>query len=224
MYRPLSALKQRVVPSGSAPHTIRAGLFRGIQMNLDLRSQSQIYLGLFEQETHIWLKRLSAGIATAIDIGAAAGEYTLYFLTKTPARRVLAFEPDSAHHAELRTNLRLNGLDHDPRVALLAACVGSSPGAMPLDDFLPLSAPPCLVKMDVDGAELDILRSANSLLGQPDVRWLIETHSAELERECMALLHATGYKTVVVPNAWWRMIVPEQRPLDHNRWLVAMRS
>src|SRR5207253_6056803 len=73
----LSNIKRLVVPTGEVVRAIRAGPFRGLKMNLDLASQTQIYLGLFEREVYSRVGVLSAGIATAIDIGAAYGEYTL---------------------------------------------------------------------------------------------------------------------------------------------------
>ena len=45
-----------------------------------------------------------------------------------------------------------------------------------------------------------------------------------LEQECLRILRDAGYRTIVVPNAWWRHFVPELRPLELNHWLVAFRS
>jgi hypothetical protein len=60
----LSFVKRKFVSSERVPRTIVSGPFRGIRMNLDLSYQTQIYLGLFERETHPWLKRLSKEITT----------------------------------------------------------------------------------------------------------------------------------------------------------------
>ena len=77
--RILSTIKNWVMPVGRRPLRILTGPFQGIQMNLTLRDQSQMYLGLFERETHPALRRLSGGIDTAVGIGAAYGEYTVFF-------------------------------------------------------------------------------------------------------------------------------------------------
>ena len=219
--RYLSALKQRLVPPGRAVYTIKAGLVGGLRMDLDLRSQSQLYLGLFERETLPWMRRLAAGITTGVDIGADQGEHTLFLLAKTKAQRVIAIEPDRSHRPLLLHNLALNGLLTTPRLALLSAYVGAGSGMFALDQLLPLIDGPCLIKLDVDGAEASILASAPQLLARPQVRWLIETHSAELEEHCVELLSQAGHTTLVIPNAWWRAVLPELRPHDHNRWLVA---
>jgi hypothetical protein len=221
MTRVLSRLKQAIVPPGRDTYTIKAGPFMGLRMSLDLRSQSQIYLGLFERELYPWLRRYTADIVTAIDIGAGHGEYSLYFLAKTGACRVLSFEPDRASRGHLVHNLDLNGFAVDPRLCVCGGFVGAS--GYSLDIFSSLITPPCLVKIDVDGGEYDILTSAPRLLRFSGITWLIETHSPQLEADCITILCEAGYTPRVIANAWWRTIVPEQRPSPHNRWLVAPR-
>jgi hypothetical protein len=73
------------------------------------------------------------------------------------------------------------------------------------------------------GCEIDVLRSGRQLLRSSNVRWLIETHSPDLESECLRFLTDFGYQTQMIPNAWWRCFVPEERT-KHNRWLVASRD
>ena len=195
-------------------------------MNLDLATSAQLYTGLFEREISPHLRRLSRGIATAIDVGAAFGEYTLFFLAKTQAVKVLAFEPEQALWPKLYANLALNGLDEDPRLELFRLFLTNRTDhcSCALDSFVNLIHQPCLIKIDVDGGELDVLAGAAQLVQWPRVRWLIETHSPQLERECISYLQRAGYETQVVHNAWWRAIVPEQRPVEQNRWLFATRT
>jgi len=223
--RLVSRIKTMMAPAERKPRRIQAGAFRGMVMNLSLRSQAQFYLGLFERETHPWLRRLSTGIATAIDIGVAHGEHTIYFLRKTGAGRVLAFEPDQACLPFLHENLRLNGLEESERLELSTKFVGDSDTQreIRLDSLAPTVQFPCLVKMDVDGAEETILNGAPIFNRAGDVRWIIETHSMELERACQAILKAAGFEVRVIRNGWWRALIPEMRPCAHNRWLAAWR-
>ena len=90
-----------------------------------------------------------------------------------------------------------------------------------LDDFAAHVESPCLIKVDVDGGEGLVIKGAAGLLRQQGVSWIVETHSAELEAECRMRLDRAGYRIAVVANAWWRRVLPEQRPIAHNRWLVA---
>jgi hypothetical protein len=221
--RLISNLKNLCMPAARKPRKILAGPFRGIVMGLSLRTQSQFYAGLFERETHPWLSRLSQDTATAIDIGVAHGEHTIYFLTRTKAAKVFAFEPDASCLPFLRENLALNGVAQSERLQLSTRFVGASDTAQQirLDSLAESVHAPCIVKMDVDGAEEQILNGANAFNTLPGVRWLIETHSKELETACERILAAAGFETRIIPNAWWRAFLPEQRPSDHNRWLAA---
>jgi len=222
----LSDLKNVLVSPERKARKILAGPFRNIMMGLSLRNQTQVYLGLFEKEIHPWLYRLSTGIATAIDIGAAHGEYTLYFLTKTKATKVFAFEPDVSLFPYLRENVKLNGMDQSVRLEISTKFVGLSDNEQEirLDSLASSVHAPCFIKMDVDGAEEQILKGAKAINALADVRWLIETHSNQLESLCEEILTAAGFQTRIIPNAAWRVFVPEQRPIEHNRWLAAWKS
>jgi FkbM family methyltransferase len=53
--------------------------------------------------------------------------------------------------------------------------------------------PPDLIKIDVEGAEVEVLKGASRTLGQFHPRIFIEAHSEELARACLAHLAALGY-------------------------------
>lgn len=221
-----SVLKTLLVSPERKPRTILAGRFKGIKMHLSLRDQMQIYLGTFERETHPSLKRMSKGLKTAVDIGAAYGEHSLFFLVKTTATKIYAFEPDASCHALLHENLKLNGISPSPRFVLSSMLVGGSEtdSQICLDSLLSSIETPCLIKMDVDGGEQQILRGATKLNNLQGIRWLIETHSKELEVACIEILSDAGFETKIIPNAVWRVILPELRPIPHNRWLAAWKN
>lgn len=221
--RPVSQLKRLIIRGGRHTREIRTGAFKGIVMDIDLDFQTQLFLGLHEREVQPWLIGHASRYSGAIDIGAAEGEYTLFFLKKTRARRVWAFEPQIECQTTLLRNLALNGLEDDDRLTLSTRFVGGVDAVM-LDSLAGRLPVPCLIKVDVDGGEVEVLRSATQLLRQGEVDWLIETHSQELEQECQAILGAAGYKSRVIRNAWWRVIAPEMRPIAHNRWIVAERG
>jgi len=226
MPRILSEVKQLLVPHGRATRRIRSGAFRGLRMDLDLSSQTQLFIGTFEREVYGALARLSHQIRSAVDIGAREGEYTLYFLARTSATRVISFEPELEILPRLMGNMQLNNLAHDPRWTLDSRYVRAADGEdeCALDALLPKLPKPCLIKVDVEGGEADILRGAPELFRSPNVRWIIETHSRELEAECVRVLAGAGYATQIIPHAWWRFMLPELRVSEHvrfNRWLAA---
>lgn len=215
-----STLKALIVPAGTAPRRVWTGLFRGLTLNLDLTSQTQFLVGLHERETYRWTRRLTAGARTAFDVGAAQGEYAIAYSKRLGVPSVVAFEPESEAVKDIGENMRLNGVA-PARVRIAQGMVGVGEGMVPLDASLPTVTYPLFVKVDVDGGELNVLESACGLIDGGETRWLIETHSAELERDCLRFLEARGMKTQVIPNAWWRAVVPELRPIPHNRWMAA---
>jgi hypothetical protein len=217
-------LKKSLFPSGMAPRVIRSGLLAGLTMDLDFEHHSQRWLGLQERELYDWFRRLSGGIRTAIDVGASEGMYTLYFLLKTPAKRVFAFEPSDDGLRQLKNNLALNGLDESPRLEIVPKRVGASATEQQttLDSLGERIDQPCLVKVDIDGGEVSLLDGARTLLHSPETRWIIEVHSNALQEKCLEILQSANYRALVVRNAWWRHFLPELRPGELNHWIIAV--
>lgn len=222
----VSAIKLRLVRSGPEPRRIPLGLYAGLTLEIDLASQTQLYLALWERETHPFLRRAIATSRWLVDVGAGSGELVLAFLRDQPDGHVWAIEPSDAGRRAMERNLALNPDLPAANVTMVSELAGvrEGPGVVRLDRLpLPTDAPG-LVKIDVDGAEMDVLRGAEGVLQRADVKLLIETHARELEEQCLALLGGHGYRCEIVRNAWWRAIVPEHRPGPHNRWLVAWRE
>src|SRR5579863_1550569 len=104
--RPLSALKNLVVPAGSRPRKIPFGLFQGMILNVDLKSQTQYYFGLWEFETHSHIKAALKEARWLVDVGAAFGELCILF--RMQRRRAIAIEPDATCLSILHSNLAFN--------------------------------------------------------------------------------------------------------------------
>jgi len=207
------------------PYRMRAGLLRGLRFEVDVRIDTQQITGLYERELLGPVRRLAARAHSAFDIGAGDGYYTVYFAAQPGITKVVACEPDPQRSRLLQRNLSLNSSRGIERVSLLPVCVGSSKasGFQDLESLVKGSAEPVLLKIDVEGAELDVLESGRAALSRGDFLIVIETHSAELERDCAAFLEKLGYKCAIVKNGWYRKIIPELRFLPHNRWLIAER-
>jgi SAM-dependent methyltransferase len=174
-------------------------------MMLDRRFDLQREFGLYESETHAVVRRYVKPGTVVYDIGAGDGYEALGFARL--GARVFAFDPDPDAAARLRQNLEMN-----PALSRRVTVYGELfPPAreLPSADF---------AKLDVDGGERAVLQHLDSV---PAL--LIETHSAELEAACISYLVDRGYTTTVIPNASWRTLYPEWRPIEHNRWLVASR-
>lgn len=220
----VSKLKSGLVSDVTRPRTVPLGLYKGLRIDINLQNQSQLYVGLWERETHGAIRRALRRAAWCIDVGAGAGELAILFARSESVRKVVAIEPNPANALAMRANLAHNGLPPD-RIEVLEKLAGSGEGAnyVPLDALDVDRTAPGFLKIDVDGAELDVLQSGSDLLSQADVELLVETHSLQLERDCLSYLAGLGYTCRVIDNAWWRRIIPEQRPTDHNRWFAAAR-
>lgn len=218
-----SALKSIVVPRGRSDRSILWGPARGLRMEVDLHDDTQLCLGLYEREIQRWIVRLATAANTVIDVGAARGRYTLYALARTDARRVISFEPASGVRDELLRNLDLNGLARDPRLRVSPERVGrgTDEAGVVLDSFLPEIFLPCLVKVDVEGSELDVLEGARRLLATRAASWVVEVHSSDLAIACASVFRRAGLTVRAVHNAWWRALLPEVRLAAVNHWLVA---
>ncbi len=196
--------------------TIWLGVFRGVKTIAVPRDSVQIRMGLWERETHKYIKQAADVARWVIDIGAGSGELSIFFATRTKADPIIAIEPWGMRllHQDI-------GLNSSGRIVVLDHYLGVEYNCVRLDSLDVPRHEQGFIKLDADFAELSILKSGERLLAESKPLLLIETHSAALEHDCCAFLRRLGYRTKIIPNAWWRAIIPEQRPLDHNRWLWA---
>jgi len=209
-------VKSMILSDEKRPMTIRIGLFRGIKVIGIPRDNVQLQLGLWEHETYSYIRRAAAAARWVIDIGAGNGELSIFFKLRTAAGPIIAIEPWNIDH--LQENIDLNGVSG---ITALGQFLGLGPDRTMLDALPVPRREQGFIKLDADFSELGILQSGERLLVESKPLLLVETHSAALERDCSAYLARLGYCVEIIPNAWWRTIVPEQRPIDHNRWLWA---
>lgn len=212
-------MKETLLPKGRSICKIRAGIARGIRMELDLQSQLQRYLGLDERELVPSVLHLTSICPSCIDVGANDGYYTLVFL-RSSAEQIVACEPGPVLDRLMR-NAEANGFIANERFGIETRLIGQAADQMPVRRLIHDLPGPVLVKVDVDGAELDVLESARGSDRLAELYWIVETHSVELEANCKLWFERHGYRTSIVKNAWWRVFVPERRPVEQNRWLVA---
>lgn len=220
----IASAKNLLVPSGVAARRIPIGLYAGLTFDIDLRSQSQLFLGLWEKETHPTIAAALPRVGWFVDVGSGKGELCALFAKRGRAKLIVAIEADPAEAETTKRSLRANGVGAD-RVRISNKFCGAArdDAHVRLDDLgMPLDEPG-LIKIDVDGFELDVLESGRELLSRGKVELLVETHSTELERSCIEFLRGLGYDCRIIGHAWWRIFAPEHRPIPHNRWFVASR-
>lgn len=191
-------------------------------MEINFSTQTRLFLGLYEIELNRYLRQLCTRGSKSFDVGGQFG-YDALVIAKLSGGPVLSFECDPAMCGELRENVRSN-VRFRRQIQVMEAFVTSesdpSSNRVTLDDvaFCETGFVPDFIKMDIEGSELDALLGARRLLGEHHPSLLVETHSQELERDCLDLVHSFGYGTVVVSTRRW---LPDYRPSEHNRWFIA---
>jgi FkbM family methyltransferase len=173
---------------------------------------------------------------TVWDIGANVGLYTLPSAKAVGSTaHVYAFEPLPRNLEYLRHHVALNQLAN---VVIIPAAVGDAMGVLrmaegdspsefhvdPLGDItVPAialdewwvesgSSSPDLVKIDVEGAEGDVLRGGAGTFSKHRPPIYIELHGEDQRRECSTLLSGWGYRLV--------SLEPPYEPEVSDAWLA----
>lgn len=212
-----SAAKRLLAPP-PGPRRLVAGAGRGLVLDLDFAHHTGLFLGLYELELTRHLRRLCRPGTRSFDVGGSFG-YDALVLSKLGQAAVITIEADPAAASRLERNLALN--PHEAaNIELLQGYAGSAPGQILLDDLASSRFVPGLVKVDVDGGEVDVLRGASRLMHEHGPGMIVETHRPDLELDCARLLKEAGYRVRIVHQ---RLFLRDYRPIAHNRWLVAER-
>jgi FkbM family methyltransferase len=178
---------------------------------------SRLWLGSYEPEKMQLAASLLHQGDFAFDIGANAGIYSLLFSDRVgPSGRVVAFEPSLTNIGYLRRHMALNDATN---VSLVPAAVSRQTGkamidlgsdsstgqispdgalqidTITLDDFVAEeNCRPSLIKVDVEGAEVEVLEGASATLRDVAPLLLIATHSATLKAACTEFLEHHKYE------------------------------
>jgi hypothetical protein len=201
---------------------IPIGPAAGLRLEFDPHAPLDLWLGLYEHELTPYLRELCRPSTRCFDVGSHDGYYAL-LLARMSGAPVLAFDSDEDSCGRVRRNCDANpGLGHlvDVRTAYVAFERNPEVNAITLDGLVETGEAfaPDLIKVDVDRAEASVLSGARRLLVERRPHLVIETHSPELERECGDMLANVGYRPRIVTQ---RRFLAENRPIPHNRWLIA---
>jgi FkbM family methyltransferase len=175
------------------------------------------WLGSYELDKQLLLARTLKHGGVLYDIGANAGFYTLLGSRLLgPEGQVYAFEPNPRNLRYLNDHLRINCIgnarvfplavsDHAGTATFDAdappAQGGLSEGGsltvqtVALDDLVASGElrPPQYMKIDVEGAELLVLRGAGRILQVHRPIIFLATHGPSVHAACTSFLQSSGY-------------------------------
>lgn len=158
--------------------------------------------------------------AVVYDIGANAGIYSLLASSRVgPSGMVCAFEPLERNLSYLRRHLTLNNVQNcvvletavsnrEEARRFSVAAWNANMGRLSLDGEILVQAtsldqciygekglrPPNIIKIDVEGAELEVLEGASRALSEFHPTIFLEIHGTQLHADCRAFLLAKGYR------------------------------
>lgn len=216
----LQMVKRAVLPLDPISIRVLAGPYKGIRMLLSLQSELQFCLGLYETETNYVIRHALRNAQWVMDVGACRGETSLLFRAHG-VPTIFAIEPSAEIVEQMKENFTANGI---APVSIINKYAGASSinDRVALDSISVNHEAYGFLKIDVEGAELDVLRGASNLLRlSAKIVLLIETHSEQLEHDCVTYLNNINYDHRIIRRAWWRKLFPEQRIIPHNQWIVA---
>ncbi|MFP5310028.1 MAG: FkbM family methyltransferase [Actinomycetes bacterium] len=200
---------------GTTAIRIPFGPLRGARWTREAGIHSA-WLGLYERaKVREFASVLRAG-DTVFDVGAHAGYYSL--LALRAGARVVAVEPNPSNRGFLANHFAMN--DFHDGVCVVDSAVGGSVGTVrfdvsgsyvgsiseagsvevavtTLDELARAHGQPDLIKIDVEGAEGDVLFGAPQVLARGTTLFLA-LHGPEQRATCLELLADQGYEVTDV--------------------------
>ncbi|MFC7200722.1 FkbM family methyltransferase [Halospeciosus flavus] len=132
------------------------------------------------------------------DIGARFGYHTvLSMMLGVPENQIHAFEGHPVPFSVLEEN-------HKDSAFLTNSYVGDGSKNLSLDDYISRNQDPTVLKIDVEGAEVDVLRGATDLLSKSRPEIYIEIHPHQIHRsngdvdDIYDLLRSIGYQLSIL--------------------------
>ena len=149
---------------------------------------------------------------TLFDVGAACGFHTLIGARAVGGTGlVIAIEADPANAADIEGQVALNGFDRVVVVRKVVAADlseplpwvdGSAVTPTTIDRLTHEFQPPTLIKVDVEGLELEVLRGAHATLREHRPTVVIEAHFREVAAAITARLAELGYRCETSPATY----------------------
>jgi len=224
--RLLRPVVNAAVPDREVAVRVRSGLGAGLRLPILPRSEKYYWTGVHERHVQETLADLLRPGMTFWDVGAHIGFFSLLAARLVGSTgHVEAFEPFPPNRVRLGRSIQLNQATavsiHPVALAAASATAAFHPGSsslmgslvpavgsasMPVrciraDDAIRSIPAPDVVKIDAEGAELEVLRGAGRMLATVRPTVLIELTSRDMLAEIRQL--APAYRIASIGASHW---------------------
>ncbi len=193
------AVKHFLFRRGMRKYRIRGGALSGLWFQFDLHQDTQAWRGIYEQPLQRWLSTYVKPGDTCLDIGGADGYFALLMAKLSgPQGQVHSFEP-SEKIKYIQQNFALNqgmplapltrygsyvGAEENPQMKIVSIDSLVDSGKITTVN---------VVKIDVDGGEMDVLLGMARTLERFHPHLFVETHSHKLQEQVAEVTKQYGY-------------------------------
>lgn len=227
--RAIRPLVDRLVPSKPVEVTVRSGPAQGIQLLIMPKSEKYYWTGTHEPHVQASLADILQPGMTFWDVGSHIGFFSLLASRIVgPSGHVHAFEPMNETRKRLEAGVALNDVSnvdihavalsdsdgsavlHTGRSSLTWSLIGEvgrpdgqDVATRTLDSMAKISVPPNLIKVDAEGAELEVLKGGRRLLSQHHPLLIVEFSNDELVE--IAKVDFPNYDFTLLGHRHWLM-------------------
>jgi hypothetical protein len=217
-------LLKLLLPDKPVPTRILRGPFRGARIVMNPRESLRKVFGLYEHELNDWVEHALRRVTRVLDVGANDGYFS--FGCAAAFRRlgvngtITGFEPQENHVQTLRESILMQGRQDVP-IEIVRAMVGRevSNGITTLDALPVQDKRHTLIKIDVEGAELEVIEGAQSWM-DPSNLFLIEVHREPYLAKLMQMFASHAHQLRQVNQQPLPLLGHETRDTA-NWWMVS---
>ena len=218
------SLLKTLLPDKPVATRILRGPFRGARIVMNPRESLRKIFGLYEHELNAWVEDALQRVTRVLDVGANDGYFS--FGCAAAFRRlgikgtITAFEPQENHAQTLKASILLQGRQDIP-IEIVQAMVGRemTDGMTTLDALSVQDKRQTLIKIDVEGAELDVIEGAQSWM-DPSNLFLIEVHQERYLAKLKQMFASHGQQLRQVNQQPLPLLGHETRD-PANWWMVS---
>jgi hypothetical protein len=215
-------LIKRALPDRAYPMRIVRGPFRGARVMMNPRVSLRKAFGLYEHELNDWLELALDRVSSVLDVGANDGYFTFGCAAALHRRgskaNITAFEPQRRHVEQLTTAARhqVPGITIEVVPAMVGRAVGDGTTTL---DACRGERDRTLIKIDVEGGEIDVVEGARSWL-RPSNLFLIEVHRRSYLKALTDRFAQSGLQLIQIDQQPLPVLGREARDAE-NWWLVS---